>query len=91
MSDWSLVKAVPAEFDLADETALIERLAIKAKMIDPNLYPKLKGAIGVFKVLPQQVESHIVIGKALDGDFDLSKLKLKPVDFAAYLLANAVR
>jgi hypothetical protein len=70
---------------------LIERVKAKTRMIDPNLYPKLKGMTGVFKVLPQQVESHIVVTKALDGNFDIAGLKIKPVDFAAFLLANALR
>ncbi|HTH97506.1 MAG TPA: hypothetical protein VL574_08830 [Stellaceae bacterium] len=91
MTDWSLVKATPCDLAVEDEEAVIRRIAAKEKMIDPSLYPKLKGQLGVFKVLPAHVESHIVVGKALDGNFDVAKLKLKPADFAAYLFANALR
>jgi hypothetical protein len=88
-SDWSIVKAEPAE-DLDEEQA-ISRLAAKERMIDPNLYPKLKGARGVFRLNPVTVENHIVISRALAGDSDLKLLKLKPADFAAYLIHNVRR
>ena len=88
-SDWSIVKAEPVEG--LDEDAAIERLAGKERMIDPNLYPKLKGARGVFRVNPVKVENHIVVSRALAGDSDRKDLKLKPADFAAYLIHAATR
>lgn len=88
-SDWSIVKAEPVD-DLTEEEA-VDRLAGKERMIDPNLYPKLKGARGVFRVNPVKVENHIVVGRALAGESDLKALKLKPADFAAYLIHNAKR
>src|SRR2546423_10692177 len=45
-SDWKIVRARDVE-GLSEDEAL-ERLARKERMIDPNLYPKLKGAAGVF-------------------------------------------
>jgi hypothetical protein len=88
-SDWSIVKAEPVEALSEDEA--IDRLAAKERMIDPNLYPKLKGARGVFRLNETKVENHIVVARALAGQSDLKALKLKPADFAAYLIANAKR
>jgi hypothetical protein len=88
-SDWSIVMSEPLEGLSEDEA--IDRLAAKERMIDPNLYPKLKGARGVFRINPVKVENHIVVSRALAGDSDLKALKLKPADFAAYLIHNAKR
>jgi hypothetical protein len=90
-TDWSLVKQVPVE-DL-DEGEAIERLARKAKMIDPNYYPRLKGTLGVFKVDPVHVENHILMTKALaeGAGGEMQQVKLKPADFAQYLIVNAQR
>jgi hypothetical protein len=88
-TDWSIVKTEPV--DGLDEEEAIDRLAGKERMIDPNLYPKLKGARGVFRINQAKVENHIVVSRALAGESDLKALKLKPADFAAYLIANAKR
>jgi hypothetical protein len=88
-TDWSIVKAEPVE-GLAEDEA-IDRLASKERMIDPNLYPKLKGVRGVFRLNEAKVENHIVVARALAGESALKALKLKPADFAAYLIANAKR
>ena len=92
-----VVRVTPAlnvkaeEIDGLDENEAIERLARKERMIDPDLYPKLKGARGVFRLNLVQVENHIVVSRALAGDSDLKALKVKPADFAAYLIHNAKR
>ena len=88
-SDWSVVKS--EEIEGLSEDEVIERLVRKERMIDPNLYPKLKGARGVFRLNPTKVENHIIVSRALAGDSDLKALKLKPADFAAYLIHNAKR
>jgi hypothetical protein len=88
-TDWSLIQVEPVE-GLAEDDA-IDRLAAKERMIDPNLYPKLKGARGIFRMDPVRVENHIVVSRALAGESDLRALKLKPADFAAYLIASAKR
>jgi hypothetical protein len=88
-SDWSVVKS--EEIEGLSEDEVIERLVRKERMIDPNLYPKLKGARGVFRLNLVQVENHIVVSRALAGDSDLKALKVKPADFAAYLIHNAKR
>jgi hypothetical protein len=88
-SDWKIVKSREVE-GLTEEEA-IERLAKKERMLDPNLYPKLKGATGVFRLRAEQVENHILVTRALAGGSDRLELKLKPADFAEYLIHNAMR
>ncbi len=88
-TDWTLVKKEQAE-DL-EETAVIERLARRDTMVDPKYYPRIKGTLGLFKVDPHHVESHIIVGRALEGGGERVELKLKPADFASYLIHNARR
>jgi hypothetical protein len=88
-TDWQIVKRQTVEG--LTEADAIERVARKEKLIDPNLYPKLRGAAGVFKVIPAHVENHILVSRALAGQAERIELKLKPADFADYLIGNAVR
>jgi hypothetical protein len=88
-SDWKIVRREEVA-GLSEEEAL-ERLARKEKTIDPNFYPRLKGAAGVFRVAAEHVENHIIVTRALAGDSERIDLKLKPGDFAAYLIHNATR
>jgi hypothetical protein len=88
-TDWTITRKQAVE-DLAEEEALA-RLGRKEKIIDPNLYPKLKGTAGVFRLTPTRVESHIIVTRALAGESDRVEIKLKPTDFADYLIHNALR
>ena len=88
-TDWKIVRS--REVEGVSETDVLERLARKERMIDPDLYPKLKGTAGVFRLRAEQVENHILVTRALAGDSDRLELKLKPVDFADYLIHNALR
>jgi hypothetical protein len=88
-TDWMILRRRPVD-DLAEAEA-IDRLARKEKMIDPKLYPKLKGATGVFRLTPTRVENHIIVTRALAGDSDRAEVKLKPTDFADYLIHNLLR
>ena len=88
-ADWKIVRQ--EEVDGLFEAEAHDRLARREKMIDPNLYPKLKGAAGVFRVAAEHVENHIIVSRALAGDSDRRDLRLKPADFAAYLVHNALR
>jgi hypothetical protein len=88
-TDWTITRKQAVE-DLAEEEALA-RLGRKEKIIDPNFYPKLKGTAGVFRLTPTRVESHIIVTRALAGESDRVEIKLKPTDFADYLIHNALR
>ena len=88
-TDWTIVHKTAVE-DLSEAEAL-DRLGRKEKMIDPNLYPKLKGAAGVFRLTPARVENHIIVTRALAGQSDRVEVKLKPADYADYLIHNTLR
>src|SRR5271170_1582825 len=88
-TDWKIVRREDVDGVSAAEAH--ERLARKEKMINPQLYPKLKGAEGVFRVSAEHVENHIIVSRALAGDSDRRETKLTPADFAAYLIHNAMR
>jgi hypothetical protein len=88
-ADWKIVRR--DEVEGLGEAEALERLGKKERMIDPNIYPKLKGAAGVYRVSAQHVENHILVSRALAGASDRLDLKLKPADFAAYLVHNALR
>lgn len=88
-TDWTIVRKTAVE-GLNEEEA-VTRLGRKEKMIDPNLYPKLKGTLGVFRLTPARVENHIMVTRALAGQSDRAEIKLKPTDFADYLIHNTVR
>ncbi len=85
-SDWRLLKQQEVE-DMEEATA-VERLAKKEKMIDPNYYPKIRGAVGIFKVKIGNVANHLLVKRALAGD-EQKLDKVKTADIAAYLIQNA--
>jgi hypothetical protein len=88
-SDWQLLKSED-DGGLTEAEAL-ERLARREKPIDPKYYPRIRETAGLFKVDPTHVESHILITRALAGEAERVAIKLKPADFAAYLIHNARR
>jgi hypothetical protein len=88
-TDWAIVRKMAVE-GLSEEEAL-DRLGRKEKMIDPKLYPKLKGAAGVVRLTPARVENHILVTRALAGQSDRAEVKLKPTDYADYLIHNTMR
>lgn len=87
-SDWTITRKQMVE-GLSEDEAL-EKLARKEKVIEPRLYPKLKGATGVFRLTPGRVENHIVVKRALAGESDRVEIKLRPADFADYLIHQAL-
>jgi hypothetical protein len=89
-TDWTLVKQQPAEG--VSEEEIVERLGRKEKMVDPRYYPRIRDARGIFKVDPTHVENHIVVTRALaSGAEEIREIKVKPADFATYLIHNALR
>lgn len=88
-TDWSIVRKRAVE-DLGEDEVLA-RLSRKEKMIEPHLYPKLKGALGMFRLTAVRVENHLLVTRALAGDGGRIEIKLKPGDFADYLIDNAMR
>jgi len=88
-ADWAILRKQPVEG--LSEAEAIRRLALKEKVIDPKLYPKLKGTEGVFKVVPANVENQRLVQRALAGEAVRVLVKLKPADFADYLIGNAVK
>src|SRR5215510_11139891 len=85
-SDWRLLKQ--QDVDALEEDAAIDRLAKKEKMVDPNYYPKIRGAVGIFKVKIGNVANHLLVKRALAGDEEKID-KVKTADIAAYLIQNA--
>lgn len=88
-TDWTLVKQQDAG-DLTEDQA-IERLGRKERMLEPRYYPRIKETLGLFKVPPTNVTNHLLVSRALAGQHDIQEIKLKPADFASYLIHNALR
>jgi hypothetical protein len=88
-TDWTLVKKEDAG-DLTED-ATLERLGKRETVVDPKYYPRIHDTRGLFKVNPVHVESHIIVGRALEGGGERIAVKLKPADFATYLIHNAKR
>lgn len=88
-TDWQLVKQ--QEVDAVDEDEILERLKKKAKWIDPKYYPRIREARGLFKVDPAHVENHLLVTRALAGEAETKEMRLKPADFATYLIHNALK
>lgn len=89
VDDWKLVKKQAID-DGAQEEAVIARLSTKEKEIDPNYYPKIRGARGLFRIKVQSVASALLVQRALAGEPDLqASAKLKPKDIAEFMIRNA--
>jgi hypothetical protein len=86
-SDWRLIKS--EEVGDVDEEAAIARLAQRERMVDPALYPRIRGARGIFKIKLPAIANSLMVKRALAGE-QLKIEKLKPADIAAYLMQNAL-
>lgn len=88
-TDWVILKSEEAP-DVT-EAAMLERLARKEKLVDPNYYPKLRGATGIVKVNLTAIENARLVAMALDGKEPPKNFKIKPADVAQYLIGNVLK
>ena len=51
LTDWALLKKQDG-VDGVTEEQIIERLAARVRMLDPSLYPRLKGTTGIYNMSP---------------------------------------
>ncbi len=57
-------------------------------VVEPTYYPRIRGEPGILRVKPDKVENSLLVEKAMSGEESLD-FKVKPGDFAAYLIKNA--
>ncbi len=87
-TDWTVMKTQDAG-DLTEAEAL-ERLGHKEDLVNPNYYPRLRGATGIVKVKLANVENALFVAKMLENP-SAKPTKAKAKDIADYLLRNAAR
>lgn len=89
--DWKLVKK--KEIDAGDaaaaEAEALGRLARRAQLVDPNYYPGLKGAAGIVKVRPADIERSVLVAQATSGEV-MKAVKINAASIADYLIKNAL-
>jgi hypothetical protein len=83
--DWKLAKK--ADID-GDEATALARVAAKEKPVDPNYYPGIKKASGIFKVKLANVESRMLVQQTLRGETP-HVVKPKTADIVDYLVGLA--
>src|SRR5215510_11954748 len=81
-TDWKLAKK--ADIDVDEATALA-RIAAKEKVVDPNYYPGIKKAPGIFKIKLANVESRMLVQQTLRGE-NPHVVKVKTADIVDYLV-----
>lgn len=86
-SDWKLVQQ--KEVEAADEDEIFARLAKKQRAVDPSYYPGIKGARGIFKIKPTDIEHSALVGQALAGG-EMKEIKINAAVIADYLIKNAL-
>jgi hypothetical protein len=88
-TDWLLVKKQDDVAGVTEEE-ILARIANKVKLVDPRLNPRIKDEPGIYKVVPTQVENHIMIAKALADEPGIKDIKVKPADIADYLITGGL-
>lgn len=87
-ADWKLVKKKDVE--AVEEAALYANLAKSQRAVDPAYYPGIKGARGIFKVKPMDVERSALVGQAVAGEA-MKAVKVNAAAIADFLIKNALR
>jgi hypothetical protein len=83
--DWRLIRK--EEVDGVEEEAAYTRLSRRVTRVDPDYYPKIKGARGIFKISVSGIEQQLLVQRALAGE--IKAITIKQADVAAYLIRNA--
>jgi len=87
-NDWKLV--CKKQTDELESTVLLDRLRVNVEMLDPDYYPQLRQAEGIFKVKPEKVEDNLMIKVALQSeDSPIGKIKVGDKEMGLYLLERA--
>ena len=81
--DWKLAKKHDKVEE--DEATLLARVGAKEKLVDPNYYPGIKKAPGIFKVKLANVESRMLVQQTLRGETP-HVVKIKTADIIDYLV-----
>ena len=84
--DWKLAKKDDGIDE--DEAAILARVGAKEKLVDPNYYPGIKKAPGIFKVKLANVESRLLVEQTLRGETP-HVVKVKTADIIDYLVKLA--
>lgn len=83
--DWRLIRK--QEVEGVEEDAAYARLSRRVTRVDPDYYPKIKGAKGIFKINVSGIEQQLMVQRALAGE--IKAITIKQADVAAYLIRNA--
>jgi hypothetical protein len=87
VDDWTVLKS--AEAGELDEKAAIAALTQrKQAVVDPKYYPRIRGAVGIFRIKPKDIENSMLVERAMAGEESLN-FTLKPADIANFLIRNA--
>jgi hypothetical protein len=87
VADWTLLKAAEAG-DVDEEAAMALLVKKRQAVVDPKYYPHIKGAVGIFRIKPKDIENSMLVQKAMAGEESLN-FTLKPADIADFLIRNA--
>lgn len=88
-TDWRLLGAEDAP-GLSEEAARAG-VECREKPVDPGYYPRIKGAVGIFRLNIAHVQNAMLVSQAMaSADQPLTAPPPKPKDVAAYLIRLAL-
>ena len=86
--DWTLARQ--QDVLSSGEDAFFQALAVKEKLVDPALYPRLRGESGIVRVQQGRVENFKLSQLALKGE-QPDKVSVRQSDIISYLLEQALK